>query len=170
MAQPPKFSPQLKTNQDTYLNQLIEQVQPAFQAYGVELDFEGYDELLASYAKLNLSDANAAWELARDFNLWTNYLLECLGLTQKLLLDSETTKKEIMASVSIKQDGRNVSNGERLANMSDKVVLARRNRNAYKAFHDLLKSKLEILKQSHYFCKSTWEYNNEKELRRGRRA
>lgn len=158
MAMPPVNPLQQSEEAKDYFDRLVEDVSPVFEkTANIKLDFTGYHELMESYKKLNPSDPYQAWYLAQAFSQWEDYFVGCLGMTQKFLLDSETTKKETYSRVSLGADKEKVNNGKRIADMTPDVVAVRRNRNAYEAFYEALKNKIKFLQNAHFMAKKTWE-------------
>lgn len=158
MAQPP-ISP-IKLSEDkscTYFELLARKVMPILKEDGIPLTFEGYSQTLIDYREMKLENTKIAWEIARDLNAWSDYFSELANLIQKLYLDSETIKNEIISLSSIESDATKVANGNRLANKDKRVVNARMRRNLLKAFHSELESKVEFLKRGHYHAKATSE-------------
>ena len=158
MAMPPINPLQQSEGAKDYFDRLVEDVSETFEREAnLKLDFTGYHELMEAYKKLNPQDPYQAWYLAQAFSQWEDYFVGCLGITQKLLLDSETTKKEQYSRVSIDADKEKVNNGKRIADMSPTIVQVRKNRNAYVAFYEALKNKIKFLQNAHFMAKKTWE-------------
>lgn len=164
MVMPPKKPLILNGVEMDYFDRLIEDVAPIFKLYNVELDFSGYDELKDLYESCDSDDSHTLWHLAKAFNTWEDYFIECLSVTQKLLLDAETTKKEVQANKSIELDPVKVANGDRLADRSEELVTMRKNRNAFQAVYDLLKNKQKSAQNGYYLCKKAYELRTQMEL------
>lgn len=164
MVMPPKKPLVLNGVEMDYFDRLIEDVAPIFNLYQVELDFSGYDELKDLYESCDPDDAHTLWHLAKAFNTWEDYFIECLSVTQKLLLDAETTKKEVQANKSIELDPAKVANGDRLADRSEELVTMRKNRNAFQAVYDLLKNKQKSAQNGYYLCKKAYELRTQMEV------
>lgn len=124
---------------------------------GVVLNFKGYAETVEAYAHLQESDTKGAWELARDLNAWSEYFSDVANLIQKLYLDADTEKIEVIAQASFEADDKKVANGERLANKDTRVVNIRKKRNTLQSFYDELIAKVKFLERAHYHCKATAE-------------
>lgn len=167
MVMPPKKPLLLNGVEMDYFDRLIEDVAPIFKLYQVELDFEGYDELKALYESCDPDDAHTLWHLAKAFNTWEDYFIECLAVTQKLLLDAETTKKEVQAKKSIELDPVKVANGDRLADRSEELVAMRKNRNAFQSMYDFLRNKQKSSQNGYYLCKKAYELRTQMEMFRG---
>ena len=166
MVMPPKKPLLLDGVEMDYFDRLIEDVAPIFKLYNVELDFAGYDELKDLYESCDPEDSHTLWHLAKAFNTWEDYFIECLSVTQKLLLDAETTKKEVQANKSIELDPVKVANGDRLADRSEELVAMRKNRNAFQSVYDLLKNKQKSAQNGYYLCKKAYELRTQMELYR----
>ena len=167
MVMPPKKPLMLNGVEMDYFDRLIEDVAPIFNLYQVDLDFAGYDELKELYEACDPTDAHTLWQLAKAFNTWEDYFIECLSVTQKLLLDAETTKKEVQATKSIELDPVKVANGDRLADRSSELVTMRKNRNAFQAVYDLLKNKQKSAQNGYYLCKKAYELQVQQQAFRG---
>lgn len=123
----------------------------------ISLDFSNYNELIEEYKDLTMDSKKKAWQLSRDFNMWAEYFSALANIVQKEYLDAETEKIKVKSIASHDADSDNVSNGKRLSNKDDRVVVARKNRNLLKSFYDELKAKVEFSNRAHYHCKSTYE-------------
>lgn len=167
MVMPPKKPLLFNGVEMDYFDRLIEDVAPIFKLYQVDLDFAGYDELKDLYEACDPTDAHTLWQLAKAFNTWEDYFIECLSVTQKLLLDAETTKKEVQATKSIELDPVKVANGDRLADRSSELVTMRKNRNAFQAVYDLLKNKQKSAQNGYYLCKKAYELQVQQQSFRG---
>lgn len=161
MAKPPVNPISIDNKPTDYFQHLTEIVRSDFEAEGINLNFHGYKKTIFEYSSLIDSNTQRAWELARDLNMWSEYLSDIASITQKLLLDSETTKIEQIAVSSYEADNVKVANGDRLANKDIRVVNARRKRNAFKAFYSELEAKVNFLERAYYHCKNTFEWNNQ---------
>lgn len=161
MAKPPVNPIVVNDTPTDYFQHLTEMVKPNFEEVGIKLNFSGYKETILEYASLKDSDTDKAWQLARDLNMWSEYFSDISNITQKLLLDSETTKIEQIAISSFESDNVKVANGDRLANKDERVVNARRIRNAFKSFFSELEAKVDFLERAYYHCKNTCEWNNQ---------
>ena len=157
MSMPPVNPLQQSETAKNYFDRLVEDVRPAFESQGIELNFAGYHQLRELNKSLTPYEGEKAWYIAQGFLEWEDYFVGCLGVTEKLLLDSETSKQEILAEASFRLDPKTVNNGNRLANGDSKVVESRRIRNAYQSFHNQLKSKIKACQTGHFMAKKTWE-------------
>ena len=165
MVMPPKKPLILNGVEMDYFDRLIEDVAPIFKLHQIDLDFAGYDELKDLYESCDPDDAHTLWHLAKAFNTWEDYFIECLAVTQKLLLDAETTKKEVQATKSIELDPVKVANGDRLADRSEELVTMRKNRNAFQAVYDLLRNKQKSAQNGYYLCKKAYELKTQRDNR-----
>lgn len=127
----------------------------------IELEFDGYRELLKEYRELTVASKKKSWQLARDFNMWSEYFSGLANEIQKIYADIEAEKLKIKSQASHDADPKKVANGKRLANQDERVIEIRKLRNLYKAYYDELKAKIEFLNRAHYHCKSSYELNLE---------
>ena len=161
MAKPPISPVKIKEESLNYFDVLVREVQPYFDDINIKLSFDGYKDTVKKYSSLKQEDVNNAWEVAKEFNMWSEYFSEICSLTQKLFLDAETEKIEKIAIISTNRDNKNVSNGERLANKDEVVISVRRKRNCLQAFFNELELKIFYLERAYYHCKSTVEWNSQ---------
>lgn len=161
MAKPPISPVKLNKEELSYFDVLVKEVQPYFDDINIRLSFDGYKDTVKRYRDLKQNNMNEAWEIAKEFNMWSEYFSEVCSLTQKLFLDAETEKIEKIAIISTNRDNKNVSNGERLANKDEVVISVRRKRNCLQAFFNELELKIAYLERAYYHCKSTVELNNQ---------
>lgn len=159
MPMPPKTPVNIQGVPMDYFDAIILQVKDIYEEANLPLNFEGYEETISSFTKLEHNNFELSYQLAEELFAWNDYFNNLKSLTKKLLLDAETDKISEIANASIKADAEKVANGERLANKDSNVINARKKRNALEAFYDLLESKSILLNQAFYFCKSTcdWE-------------
>lgn len=144
----------------------VDELAPVYRELGFVLDFTAYNELINLYRQLTPFDVEKSEYLTHNFITCQDTLIGYLSVAQKLMLDAETTEREVEASMSIKSDVKSVANGERLANRSQEVIDARRNSNLLASFHEGLRLKLELLRQAHYSCKQSWEIAEEARKRK----
>ncbi len=158
----PPLSPMRNTDGKpiSYFEKLMRYALDYLKEDGIKLTFEGYTDTIKDYASLQEDEIDKAWRLAKELNAWTEYFSSISNLIQKLYLDSETSKKEVQATVSLNADSVKVANGDRLSNKDPNVVMARRKRNALKAVHDELEAKISFLERAYYHCKSTCDWAN----------
>lgn len=160
MAKPPVQPLIINGRPLSYFQHLASLAKDYLQVDGVSLNFTGYNETIVDYANLQESDLPNAWKLTKELNAWSEYFSGLANLIQKMYLDSETDKIEVIAISSLEADSVKVANGERLANKDLRVVNARKKRNTLKSFHDELESKIKFLERAHYHCKSTCDWAN----------
>jgi len=160
VAKPPVQPLIIKGRPLSYFQHLASLAKDYLQVDGVSLNFTGYNETIVDYANLEESDLPSAWKLTKELNAWSEYFSGLANLIQKMYLDSETDKIEVIAISSLEADSVKVANGERLANKDKRVVNARKKRNTLKSFHDELESKIKFLERAHYHCKSTCDWAN----------
>lgn len=144
-----------ETGKISIFEKLKKEADPYLEMNDVEFDFSALDDLFLRFQRLSQSDANAAWNLAQEILAWRDYISSLLALCTRTLKDAETDKISILAQASVRYDENKVSNGDRLANLDESVVAARKKRNVLEAFHEMLESKKETCDMMHYFCKST---------------
>lgn len=159
MAMPPH---QTKDPFDLFVQELA----PTYEEFGVILDFTRCNELMDIYRGLTPFDGERSEYLTHNFISCQDTLIGYLAIAQKLMLDAQTTEREVEAEISVKEDVRSVANGERLANKHERVVAARRDSNLLISFHEGLRMKLDNLKQAHYACKQAWEIAEDAKKRR----
>lgn len=144
-----------ETGKISIFEKLKKEADPYLEMNDVEFDFSALDDLFLRFQRLSQSDANAAWNLAQEILAWRDYISSLLALCTRTLKDAETDKISILAQASVRYDEKKVSNGDRLANLDESVVAARKKRNVLEAFHEMLEAKKETCDMMHYFCKST---------------
>lgn len=164
MPNPPKFPLKQNNQSITYFEYLVNTVSLIFEENGVNLNFEGYEETVENYRNLKFNDFEKSWQLAQEFNAWTEYIGSIRSNARKMLQDAETDKMATIASASVIADGAKVANGDRLANKDENVINIRRKRNAIEAFCDELDAKMSFLERAHYFCKTTCEWQHKASL------
>lgn len=157
MAKPPVLP--INGNKD-YFDLLIEEVKPFYDAIGVSLVFDGYKETVIAYGNSKHNNYDQMWELSRDFHMWGEYFTEIQALTEKFFLDCETEEKKEFAIASINADGAKVASGDRIANKTEAVIQARRNKNILKSFLTMLDAKIDSSFKAHHHCKSTCNWLN----------
>lgn len=150
MTMPPR------QNRDPF-DLFVEELGPVYREFGFVLDFTQYNELMEIYSQLTPFDAKKSEYLTHNFITCQDTLIGYLSVAQKLMLDADTTEREIEAKVSVTADVKSAANGKRLADRNEEVVFARKNSNLLVSFHDGLRARLELLKQAHYACKLAWE-------------
>lgn len=160
MCKPPSNPLKYKDKQISYFQYLAMQVAPYLKEYEINLSFAGYQKTLTQYEELDYKNIESVWNLANDLNAWSEYMSDVANVIQKLELDSETEKIQTIAKVSIESDSDKVAKGDRIANKDDRVVSARKKRNALKSFHTQLENKISFLDRAYHHCKSTcdWQY------------
>lgn len=161
MAKPPISPIKIGAENLNYFDVLVKEVQPYFDDINIKLSFDGYKDTMIRYSELKQEDVNEAWDIAKEFNMWSEYFAELCSLTQKLFLDSETEKIEKIAIISTNRDNKNVSNGERLANKDETVIQVRKKRNCLQSFYNELELKITYLERAYYHCKATVEWNSQ---------
>lgn len=159
MPMPPK-SPLMNNKglKINYFQKLAEIAKPYLDQKKIRLDFSGYGTTLEEYRSLEDSDIDKAKKLAIELNSWSEYVSSLANLIQKIYLDSETNKNEVISAISYHSDGKSVSNGDRLANQNKKVVNARKERNILKPLYEELNNKVNFLNRAYYHCKQTIEW------------
>lgn len=138
-----------------YFDVLVEQISPYYSTLGIALNFEGYKETVIAYGNSRHNNYDEMWELSRDFHMWGEYFTDIQALTEKYFLDSETEEKKEFAIASLNADGSKVSSGDRMANKSELVIAARKNKNILKSFLTMLESKIDSAFKAHHHCKAT---------------
>ena len=145
----------------TYFEKITEEVielyKKSIMLKPLNIDFKGYRNLLNEYRNLNINDKEEAWKLARDLNLWAEYVSGIMNVIQKDYADMESEKMKILSIASYDADSTKVANGKRLANKDERVVQIRKERNLLKVYYEALLLKIEFLNRAHYNCKSTFE-------------
>lgn len=164
MPNPPKFPLKQNNQSISYFTYLVNSVSSIFEEHGISLNFEGYEDTVEEYRKLNYDEFNKTWELAQQLNAWSEYMASIRSNARKLLQDAETDKLSTIATASVIADSAKVANGDRLANKDENVIGIRRRRNAIEAFCDELDAKISFLERAHYFCKSTCEWQHKASL------
>lgn len=164
MPNPPKFPLKQNNQSITYFMLLVNTVSDIFEAEGIHLNFEGYEDTVENYRNLKYNDFNRSWELAQELNAWSEYIASIRSNTRKMLQDAETDKMSTIATASVLADGAKVANGDRLANKDENVIAIRRKRNAIEAFCEELDAKIAFLERAHYFCKTTCEWQHKASL------
>lgn len=158
MAKPPAASIMTTSNRAiNYFELLTIWSMDYLKENNITLNFRGYNETIEAYKNLKEDDTKLAWELSRDLNAWSEYFADVANLIQKLYLDADTEKIEVLAIASFEADDKKVANGERLANKDERVVHIRKKRNTLQSFYDELQSKVKFLERAHYHCKATAE-------------
>ena len=157
MARPPVLP--INQEQD-YFDKFIDEISPYFKNSNIPLDFNGYKETVELYSTLNANEGSKAWELSRDFNMWSEYFSQLKALCEKYFLDSEVDEKEIFSNASSLADVKSVSNGDRLANKDSEVVSSRKIKNNLKAFSTLLDSEIDFSNKAHHHCKNLCQMLN----------
>ena len=156
MALPPNHTITTQNNQlINYFELLVLWTNDILKVNGIQLNFKGYKETIDEYRKLNETNYEKAWQLARDLNAWSEYFSDTANLIQKLYLDADTDRIERTAAISSQCDEKVVANGYRLANQNQEVVAIRRRKNTLQAFYEELKAKVKFLERAHFHCKST---------------
>lgn len=158
MPMPPKLPIKINGKNMTYLEALSLRVKKYIEAEGLTLNFDGYQETINRYERMNKSNINDVWEIGQELNAWSEYLSDLRAVVSHLLKDTETEKKSIIAMASINADTSKVANGNRLANRDTAVIEIRKKRNALEAILSLLDSKITFLDKAYYYCKGTCEW------------
>lgn len=164
MPNPPKFPLKQNNQPISYFMYLVNTVSSIFEADGIQLNFDGYEETVENYRNLKYNDFNRSWELAQELNAWSEYMASIRSNTRKMLQDAETDKMSTIATASTIADSAKVANGDRLANKDENVIGIRRKRNAIEAFCDELDAKINFLERAHYFCKATCDWQHKSSL------
>lgn len=147
---PPK-SPIKNGQNKTYFDLLCSTVRQYMN--GVNLDFTGYDDLVAEYIAVASHDSDKNFELSKSFNAWYEYISDITNVIQNDFLDAETEKLQVVSEKSILANEKSVSAGDRKANADPDVILARKRRNALKAFYDTLVARQNFCEKAFYQCK-----------------
>lgn len=155
MALPPEFPyvDKLTNEPTTYFQKHIKEVEKYFVDMGVELNFNSYLETIKEYNSLNDWDKEKAWRLCVDLNLWSRHFASLKTLTKRFFLDAETDKIKQISVASIDYDAKTASNGKRGADKDDRVVEARKRRNAFEAFLEALEEEMEFTNRAFYHVK-----------------
>lgn len=156
MPAPPSLT--FKGKDIDYFDKLIKAVHIYYPE--LTLCFDGYTETIEEYKHFNQSDTEMAWKLAKELNAWSEYFSDLANLVQQLYLDAETDKLCKQSTQSINYSEKNVSAGDRSANIQPDVVEARKKRNALKSFYDELLAKVKFLERCYYHCKTTYEWGH----------
>ena len=148
----------------SYFELLVRHAHAYLKEDGIVLNFAGYNETIVQYAKLQEHETDKAWELAKDLNAWSEYFSSVSNMLQKTFLDAETDKNSTEAIASFQADNEKVANGNRLSDKDERVIYARKKRNALKALYEELDAKVKFLERAHYHCKSTYEIAMKQDL------
>ena len=144
----------------SYFDLLMAKAQKAIP--GVRLNFDGYGDLIDRYIAVSDLDSKANFKLAKDFNMWFEYMSDIANYIQMEFLDAETDKIQIMSQKSIDSGEKNVASGDRKANTDPDVIAARKRRNTLKAFYDALVARQDFCEKAFYQCKYNCMENAEK--------
>jgi hypothetical protein len=145
-----------------YLEYLVMIVKNTYKEFGVELNFAGINALAKEYAHLEYTNLNNASRMSREFNMWSSYIDTLESTTKKLYLDADTKKTSQISIASFLHGGKNKAHGERLANMDEEVIKARKDRNSFDAFHGCLETVEDFFIRCHYETRFFSEVYNPK--------
>lgn len=162
MALPPKLP--IGGTQD-YFNFLKDKVAEDFGKQNIngkqfELNFEGLNELLDLYNKIDFDNLELCVRFSRSFNLWAMYICSIRSITKKFWLDSSTLRIAKTAIASKKADEKSVANGDRCANKDENVIKARYTENSFESFYNALKQLEDFIIRCHYEVKLFCELNH----------
>lgn len=158
----------LNNGQSTYLEYFVSIIKNDFKRYGIDLNFAGLTALCKEYLEIDYKNLNNCSRMSREFNMWSSYVDSLEGVTKKLYLDAETNKTNQISVASFLHGGKNKSHGERLANMDENVIQARKIRNSFDSFHECLNALEQFLIRCHhetrFFAKVYNSKNTEKAM------
>lgn len=126
---------------------------------GLDINLNGYDEILERLQNLDYKSPEESWKLSLEANAWLEYLTNLKNLLYMVLQDMETNKIATIAEVSIEHEPDKPTKGNRLANKDPLVVKIRKKRNHIETLYNLIVDKMDVLEKTHYFCKTTCEWN-----------
>lgn len=126
---------------------------------GLNIDLDGYDEILEKLQNLDYKSPEDAWKLSLEANAWLEYLANLKNVIYMVLQDLETNKIATIAEVSIGHEPDKPTKGNRIANKDPSVIEVRKRRNHIETLYNLIVDKMDVLEKAHYFCKTTCEWN-----------